>query len=96
MIERDLNCWEIVQCERSEGCPARENPDRSCWEIAAELEDYRSAFHICKDCLVYLVKKEDSSFSEEEIDKILSSKKECVLVDKCPQYSESRDYPASS
>ncbi len=84
--KKDLKCWEITQCKRSEGCPAREEPDRPCWEIAAELEDYRSTFHVCKDCLVYVAKNEDSSLSEEEFENIIASKQICVLASKCPKF----------
>lgn len=84
--KKNLTCWEISQCQRSEGCPAKEQPKRVCWEIAAELPDHRSAFNVCKDCLVYLTKMENSSLADEEITRILVSKGVCVLPSACPQY----------
>ena len=86
MVEKkDLACWEISHCKQSEECPARANPNKPCWEIAAEMPDYRSAFNICNDCLVYLAKKDNSSLPEEELMAILASKGVCMLPSNCPQ-----------
>jgi len=84
--KNQLACWEITQCKKSAGCPARKHPERLCWEIAQELSDYRSAFNVCKDCIVYLSKNKNSSLTEEDVREILSLKGVCVLASHCEQH----------
>lgn len=74
-------CWDIMQCENA-ACSAREN-GKACWEVAGELEDYRSALNICSDCLVYLSQQQNGTLSREEIDEILQKKGVCILQKKC-------------
>ncbi|MBU0664302.1 MAG: hypothetical protein KJ990_07130 [Proteobacteria bacterium] len=61
-----------MKCEEGNKCPAREQPDKMCWEITQEM-DARS-FDICKDCLVYVSRQKDSGFTKEEILSILAQK----------------------
>jgi len=72
-----------MQCENSDGCPARINPTKRCWEIASDLEDYRKANNICRDCIVYVLEAEESVLSQQEIDTILAQKQSCKMVNKC-------------
>jgi len=53
-------CWKIMDCAPSRKCPAKNNREKPCWEIAREENDYRHAFNICSDCIVYLLKVEGS------------------------------------
>ena len=48
----DFFCWEIMQCENPDVCPAKKNPGMPCWEIAYAADDYRKANNICRDCIV--------------------------------------------
>jgi hypothetical protein len=73
-------CWEIMQCEDSEDCPAKKNLDKPCWEIVAELGDYRAACDICRDCIVHVLKAGTSALSSEEIRSIVEIKTSCMLV----------------
>jgi hypothetical protein len=77
----DIPCWEIMKCEGTESCPARKSPGTPCWEIARDLDDYRSAFNICKDCLVYMLKHENTVLSQQEIETIIEKKGFCVLAE---------------
>ena len=79
---RHCNCWEIMQCVKSEECPARINPEKPCWEIIVELGDYRSACYICRDCIVRVLQAETSVLSEQEIKDIVMAKTGCKLVQK--------------
>ena len=81
--KQDWHCSKITNCGREDECPAGGATDKSCWEIAVEMEDYRSAMNICQDCLVYLSRKENSILTEEEIKEIMAKKGVCILVDKC-------------
>jgi len=81
--KQDWHCSKITNCGRRSDCPAGKSGDKACWEIATELEDYRSAMNICQDCLVYLTHQKNSILSEGEIGEILAQKGVCVLVDKC-------------
>ena len=76
----DLPCWEIMKCEGTDDCPARKHPDMNCWEIASELDDYRKAFNICNDCIVYMLKADNSVLTKQEMQTIIQQKRECVLV----------------
>ncbi|MFC1843378.1 hypothetical protein ACFLZ5_01135 [Thermodesulfobacteriota bacterium] len=76
----DLPCWEIMQCQGTENCPARKRPAENCWEIAREIDDYRKAFNICKDCVVYLLKSKNTVLSEREMQTIIKHKSECALA----------------
>ncbi len=76
-----VSCWNIMQCD-NERCSAREN-GKACWEVADELDDYRSALNVCSDCLVYLSQHQNSVLSREEIEEILQKKGVCLLMEKC-------------
>lgn len=79
------SCWEIIKCDRSANCPVSRQEDLPCWEIAKELDDYRSALNICKDCIVFVSRQSDSVLSEEDIQNIMEKKKDCVLKNRCSQ-----------
>ena len=81
MASKDnLACWAITNCRDSENCLAKKYPDRDCWEIASEVNDHRSAFEICEDCIVFLLKGKDSSLSNQEKKSIIAHKVECALA----------------
>ena len=67
-------CWEIMQCENPDACPAKKNPEKPCWEIANEADDYRKANNICSDCIVYVLKTGNSVLSRQEINKVMNKK----------------------
>ncbi|MDD3814571.1 MAG: hypothetical protein PHZ02_07985 [Desulfocapsaceae bacterium] len=69
----ELPCWEITQCNRKEQCPRASDPERACWELVKD--DKASSFHICVDCLVYLVKQKDTHLSEEVFSSILKRRR---------------------
>jgi len=73
-------CWEIMNCDNAQDCPAKSSPETPCWEIASELNDYRSAMDICKDCVVHMLKAEDSILSEQEMQSIMKHKTNCALA----------------
>ena len=74
IMARDFNwsCWKITQCDNKE-CLARNEENKSCWQIASELGDYRTALNVCTDCLVYLSQHENTILSPDEIQNILES-----------------------
>ena len=76
----DWPCWEIIKCEGTDDCPAKQSPDQNCWDIASEMDDYRKAFNICKDCVVYMLKVENTVLTEQEIKTIMEHKIECALA----------------
>ncbi len=74
---KDCPCWEIMNCH-DESCIARKTPEKECWEIVVELEDYRTQFNICEDCLVYVLKTGKINLSDQEI-AVMAACKSCVL-----------------
>jgi len=79
----NLYCWEIMQCKNPVGCLARMNPEKQCWEIASESEDYRMANNICRDCIVYVLKADNSVLSKKEIQKVMKKKPKRSVVNWC-------------
>lgn len=71
-------CWEVMECERGEDCPARKYPGVRCWELAAELSRHPCVPNICSDCIVYLLLKEKACFSEEELQVLARRKVLCT------------------
>ena len=51
-----LPCWEIIGCDSSKRCLAKEHPDLPCWEVVCEPDDYRRFFDVCRDCIVRVLK----------------------------------------
>jgi hypothetical protein len=72
--QSNLNCWEIMQCENPNGCPARMNPEKPCWEIANKSDDYRRANNICIDCIVHVLKADNHVLSKQDIKKAMKKK----------------------
>lgn len=75
-------CWEIMQCENSDDCPARKNPQKRCWEIACESGGDMHALNICTDCIVHIIKDDNSLLSNQEIMKIMEARAEHRLDNK--------------
>ncbi len=85
-LRSDWPCWEIMKCNNSEKCPAKESSSKLCWEIIQEVDSF--SFNICRDCLVYVSKQKDSQFSKEEILSIMIQKGVNVLNGKqCPNFT---------
>jgi len=49
------------------GFSTMEYPEKSCWKMAREVGDFRSAFNICEDCIVFVLKNGTTRLSEKEI-----------------------------
>jgi len=69
-----------MKCADPDSCSAKKQPEKVCWEIVSELDDYRKAMKVCHDCIVYILKAEKAFLSEKEIKKILNKKQECPLA----------------
>ena len=76
----DWPCWKIMNCNTAQECPAKSRPETPCWEIAGELNDYRAAMEICQDCIVHMLKAEDTLLSTEEMQTIMNHKINCALA----------------
>lgn len=96
VANKEWPCWEITNCGSRENCLATrgDGQDKPCWQIAQGLDDYRSALNVCKDCIVYVSKHASANLSEQEVDRILQHKVECVLAAKCPNYVEEKSAAA--
>lgn len=86
-LKIDWPCWEIMQCspENASQCPAYKS-DKPCWEIMREIDAY--SYHICTDCIVYVIKQKSSMFSSEELLQIMNRKGVDVGVSRCPQMQQ--------
>ncbi|MFZ5798871.1 MAG: hypothetical protein ACOY3O_10650 [Thermodesulfobacteriota bacterium] len=58
--------------------------DNPCWEVMQKFDSY--SFNICRDCIVYVIKQQNSIFSREEILTIMRKKGVDVGGFKCPQF----------
>lgn len=81
-----MHCWEIMQCSGTEDCPARAHPDSHCWEVSKKLGTIQSAMNICSDCIVYIVKTNDSIITRGELNDIMRYRNFLKLVEGCPVY----------
>jgi hypothetical protein len=63
-------CWEIVQCNRKDQCLLIADKKKPCWEVVKD--DDACSFHICVDCVVYLVNQEASLLNAEEFYHVLA------------------------
>ncbi len=75
----EWHCWEIMECDNPQNCLAWKHPERPCWEIIKELNDHRKVFNICQDCIVRILKSENSVLSDIEILTILETKAQCTM-----------------
>lgn len=75
----EWHCWQITLCGNKDSCLAWKQglESRPCWEVAQELDDYRSALNVCKDCIVFISKENTPVLGEKEVQEILSRKIEC-------------------
>ena len=76
----DWPCWKIMNCDETHDWLAKSRPETPCWEIASELNDYRHVLDICKDCVVHILKAENSILSKQEMESIMTHKANCVLA----------------
>ena len=67
----NLQCWEIIKCNNWD-CPARNEPEVPCWEIAKRVGSFSDVSNTCRDCIVYLLQNETSAISKKEIFEILN------------------------
>ena len=76
----DWPCWEIMNCEVNKECPAKNRPQTPCWELAREQSDYRYILQICLDCIVHVLKGDNSALSKVDRQSIMVNKANCVLT----------------
>lgn len=89
-LRSEWPCWEIMKCNASQKCPAKENSSKLCWELIEEVDKY--SFNICRDCLVYVAKQKDSQFTKEELLSIMAQKGVDVLhASNCPLHNMGED-----
>ncbi|MBU0729322.1 MAG: hypothetical protein KKE17_06605 [Proteobacteria bacterium] len=69
-----------MKCSNPENCKAYQNSGTPCWEIVETLDDYRSTFAVCKDCIVYLMKQQNCRLPDQEIQTILANRGVCILA----------------
>ena len=72
MVENStLQYWEFEECkgEGFQGIP--------CWEMASKADDFRNAFNICDDCIVFLLNTATTFLSEKEIRSIGNREVSC-------------------
>jgi len=68
---KNMKCWQITQCNASENCPAKKHPHTPCWELAKKYKTGPYQMNICVDCIVRILKTNDSALDEAEIQKIM-------------------------
>lgn len=79
-------CWEIMNCEESDNCPARQFPDTPCWEISRNLDTSHEFFKVCEECIVYILKSDKQVLTENELNEIIEYREVMRFVGKCPVF----------
>lgn len=77
--QSELQCWEIIQCNKKQNCLLGGDNKKACWEVVEN--DAACSFHICVDCLVYLAKHENSTLSHDELCSILAKRQEKGIME---------------
>jgi len=72
-----LRYWGIKKYKQVVAFSTEEYPEKPCWAIASEAGDFRSAFNICEDCIVFLLESGTTLLSEEEIRSIENREISC-------------------
>jgi len=67
MEKNEIRNWEKKKGKVISGFLNKEYQEKSCWEMASEVGDFRSAFNICEDCIVFILKNGATLLSEKEI-----------------------------
>ena len=84
---KKMNCWEIMQCKETENCAAREYPDTPCWELSEKLGIDQSIMDVCDDCIVHLMKTNNTKLTPQEIDDIIKYRKSAKQTENCPIFN---------
>lgn len=74
-------CWEIMLCKTPEKCVVQKQKDAACWDTAQAQNDYRFALNICQDCIVYLLRQNNTAFAKQQMSQILQERKSCCNFD---------------
>jgi hypothetical protein len=72
-----------MNCADNRECPAKENPNINCWELFGSREC--RSFNICRDCIVYVSRQEQSALTPQEMEEIMLSKG--ILVSPCGSFT---------
>ena len=80
----NLQCWEIIKCNNLD-CPARNEPETPCWEIAKRVGAFINISNTCRDCIVCIIKKTTPVITPKELQNFLKQKRLYERVGK--QYS---------
>ena len=68
---------EIKKSKEVIGFSTKEYPEKPCWEMASDVGDFISAFKICEDCIVFILKNGTIPISDKEIRSIGKRKGSC-------------------
>jgi hypothetical protein len=77
MEKNELRHWEKKQNKVINGFLNQEYQEKSCWDMAREHGDFRSAFNICDDCIVFILRNGTTILSEKEVRSIEKRKVSC-------------------
>lgn len=77
VVNSSLWYWGFKKCKETVSFSTKEYPEKPCWEIASEVGDFRSAFNICEDCIVFVLKNRTTLLSDMEIHSIGNRKVSC-------------------
>ena len=75
-----LRYWGIKKCKGVVDFSTKEYSEKPCWEMASEVGDFRSAFNICEDCIVFILKNGTTLLSEKEIRSIEKREVSCKFI----------------
>ena len=77
MKKKEIRNWEKKKGKVITGSFHKEYQEKYCWEMAREHGDFRSAFNICDDCIVFILKHGTTILSEKEVRSIEKREVSC-------------------
>ena len=76
MLKSNLNFDDNARrCHIFEKYLTQTNNEKSCWEIADDINDFRFYHNVCQDCLIYIYSTESDELIKQQIEKILHKRK---------------------
>lgn len=72
-----LRYRKFEECNGRDEFLTKENQGKLCWKMATEVGDFRSAFNICEDCIVFLLNNGTLILSELDIHSIRNREVRC-------------------
>ena len=67
--------FQIKHPLKSVNTPKSNNNEKSCWDLAEKMRDFRFDYKICQDCIVHVYSLENNESISSQLENILRRRK---------------------